>query len=76
MGEYLCPLHNITINLAMGNENLKQCQNFKDTDYAWNSAYTWCSLRRLIRLLSTWCRMAAFFSVSGTALSLEVRTVK
>jgi hypothetical protein len=38
--------------------------------------YTWCSLCRLIRLLSTWCRVAAFFSASGAALSQEVPAVK
>jgi hypothetical protein len=32
--------------------------------------------RRRIRLLSTWCRAAAFFSASGAALSQEVPTVK
>jgi hypothetical protein len=37
--------------------------------------YTRCSLCRLIRLLSTWCRAAAFFSTSGPALSQEVPTV-
>jgi hypothetical protein len=30
--------------------------------------YTRCSLFRLIILLSTWCRAAAFFSASGAAL--------
>jgi hypothetical protein len=35
-----------------------------------------CSLCRLIRLLSTWCRAAAFFSASGATLSQEVPTVK
>jgi hypothetical protein len=34
------------------------------------------SLCRLIRLLSTWRRAAAFFSASGAALSQEVPTVK
>jgi hypothetical protein len=28
--------------------------------------------RRLIRLLSTWCRAAAFFSANGAALSQEM----
>jgi hypothetical protein len=37
---------------------------------------TRCSLCRLIRVLSTWCRAAAFFSASGAALSQEVPTVK
>jgi hypothetical protein len=37
---------------------------------------TQCSLCRLIRLLSTWCRAAAFFSASGATLSQEVPTVK
>jgi hypothetical protein len=32
--------------------------------------------RRLIRILSMWCREAAFFSASGAALSHEVPTVK
>jgi hypothetical protein len=32
--------------------------------------------RRLMRLLSTWCRAVAFFSASGSALSQEVPTVK
>jgi hypothetical protein len=31
--------------------------------------YTTCSLCRLTRLLSTWCRAGAFFSASGAALS-------
>jgi hypothetical protein len=35
-------------------------------------AYTRCSLCRFIRLLSTWCRTAAFFSESVAALSQEV----
>jgi hypothetical protein len=34
------------------------------------------SRRRLIRLLSTCCRKAAFFSASGAALSQEVPTLK
>jgi hypothetical protein len=34
--------------------------------------YTRCSLCRLIRLLSTWCRAAEFLSASGAALSQEV----
>jgi hypothetical protein len=38
--------------------------------------YTWCSLCRIIRLLSTWCRAAAFFSASAAALSQEIPTVK
>jgi hypothetical protein len=38
--------------------------------------YTWCSLRRLIRLLSTCCRTAAFFTASGAALSQEIPTAK
>jgi hypothetical protein len=38
--------------------------------------YTPCSSCRLIRLLSTWCRAAAFFSASGAALSQEVAMVK
>jgi hypothetical protein len=38
--------------------------------------YIRCSLCRLIRLLSTWCRAAAFFSASAAALSQEVPTVK
>jgi hypothetical protein len=38
--------------------------------------YTRCSLCRLIRFLSTWCRAAAFFSASGAALSQEIPTVK
>jgi hypothetical protein len=42
----------------------------------WNWVYTRCSLCRLIRLLSTWCRAAAFFSAIGAALSEEDPTVK
>jgi hypothetical protein len=38
--------------------------------------FTRCSLCRLLRLLSTWCHAAAFFSASGAALSQEVPTVK
>jgi hypothetical protein len=38
--------------------------------------YTRCSLCRLIRLLSKWCREAAFFSASGAALPQEIPTVK
>jgi hypothetical protein len=38
--------------------------------------YTRCSLCRLIRLLSTWCRAAAFFLASDAALSHEIPTVK
>jgi hypothetical protein len=38
--------------------------------------YTRRSLCGLIRLLSTWCRAAEFFSASGTALSLEIPTAK
>jgi hypothetical protein len=38
--------------------------------------YTRFSLCRLITILSTWCRAAAFFSASGAALSQEVPTVK
>jgi hypothetical protein len=38
--------------------------------------HTGCSLCRLIRLLSTWCRAAAFFSASGAALSQEIPTAK
>jgi hypothetical protein len=37
---------------------------------------TRCSLRRLIRLLSTWYCVATFFLASGAALSQEVPTVK
>jgi hypothetical protein len=37
--------------------------------------YTRCSLWKLIRLLSTWCHAAEFFSASGAALSQEVPTV-
>jgi hypothetical protein len=38
--------------------------------------YIECSLCRLLRLLSTWCRAAAFFSASGVALSQEIPAVK
>jgi hypothetical protein len=38
--------------------------------------YTRCSLCRLIRHLSAWCRAAAFFSASGAALSQLIPTVK
>jgi hypothetical protein len=38
--------------------------------------YTACLSCRLIRLLSTWCHAAEFFSASGAALSQEVPTVK
>jgi hypothetical protein len=38
--------------------------------------YTRCSLCRLIRLLSTLCRAAPFFSASDAALSQEIPTVK
>jgi hypothetical protein len=37
--------------------------------------YNRCSLCRLIRLLSTWCRAAAFFSASGATPSQEIPTV-
>jgi hypothetical protein len=39
-----------------------------------HSNCTRCSLCRLIRLLSMWCRASAFLSASGTALSQEVPT--
>jgi hypothetical protein len=38
--------------------------------------YTRSSLYRLIRLLSTWCRAAEFFSATGAALSQEIPAVK
>jgi hypothetical protein len=38
--------------------------------------YARCSLCRLIRLLSTWCRAEAFFSASGAAISQEIPMVK
>jgi hypothetical protein len=48
----------------------------EDSGYQQGIAGTRCSMCRLIRLLSTWCRAAAFFSASGAALSQEVPTVK
>jgi hypothetical protein len=44
--------------------------------YMYTYTHTECSLCRLIRLLGTWCRSAAFFPASGAALSQEVPTVK
>jgi hypothetical protein len=41
-----------------------------------NCTYIRYSLCRLIRLLSMWCPVAAFFSASGAALSQEIPTVK
>jgi hypothetical protein len=38
--------------------------------------YTRRSLCRLIRVLSMWCRTAAFFSASGAALSQKIPKVK
>jgi hypothetical protein len=38
--------------------------------------YTRCSLFRLIRLLSRWCRTTGYFSASGASLSQEIPTVK
>jgi hypothetical protein len=41
----------------------------------YGNIYTGCSERRLLRLLTMSCRVAAFFSASGAALSQEVPTV-
>jgi hypothetical protein len=48
---------------------------YRGLKFTWRS-YTRYSLCRLIRLFSTWCRAAAFFSARGAALSKEVPTVK
>jgi hypothetical protein len=51
--------------------------NWKWEGIEWQYAlYTRCSLCRPIRLRSTWCRAAVFFSANAVALSQEVPTVK